>query len=143
MTSVSRLEGLKSWQKIWRMGISPVLSINSLKALQKALEENDPRLIQGATTSPPPLLCVQDWPVDAGCVLAFCGWKGEGLMLVREVQEFFASMCFLIDQRIGELASCRYFLNWFDEAPREEMIEELLKEVNLALTQKGEQDALR
>ncbi len=46
---------------------------------------DDPRLTQGSTTTPP-LMCVQDWPVEAACVLGFCGWQGDGLETVAEVE---------------------------------------------------------
>src|SRR4051812_30523867 len=73
---------MESWRKVWREGFAPQLSTSGLEALRKALHEDDPRLIQGATTSPPPLQCVQDWPVDACCVLGFCSWQGEALETV-------------------------------------------------------------
>ena len=124
---------MESWRKVWREGVAPLLSTNSLRVLRQGLTNDDPRLQQGATTTPPPLQCVQDWPVEGACALGFCGWQGEGLETVAEVEEFFARMCFEIDQRLGEPAGCRWFLNWFDETPRDEMRRELLSEVNLAL----------
>jgi hypothetical protein len=127
---------MESWQKVWREGVAPMLSTVGLEALKQALMTDDARLLQGATTTPPPLPCVQDWPVEAACALGFCGWQGEGLETVAEVEEFFARMCFEIDQRLGEPAACRWFLNWFDETPREEMRELLLSEVNRALAQR-------
>ena len=127
---------MQSWQKVWREGVAPLLSTPGLEALQRALTNDDARLLQGATTTPPPLQCVQDWPVEAACALGFCGWQGEGLETVAEVEEFFARMCFEIDQRLGEPAACRWFLNWFDETPRDEMREQLLAEVNRAVAQR-------
>ena len=131
---------MESWQKVWREGAAPLLSNASLEALQKALTSDDARLLQGATTTPPPLQCVQDWPVEAACALGFCGWQGEGLETVAEVEEFFARMCFEIDQRLGEPAACRWFLNWFDETPRDEMRVQLLVEVERALEQRRAAD---
>jgi hypothetical protein len=52
---------------------------------------------------------------------------------VAEVEEFFARACFETDQRLGEPAACRWFLNWYDETPREEMRRQLLAEVNRSL----------
>ena len=98
---------MESWRKVWREGLAPLLSIKALQALEKALEADDHRLIQGATTTPPPLQCVQDWPVEAADALAFCGWQGEGLATVIEVEEYFAGACFDCDQRLGEPAGCR------------------------------------
>src|SRR4051794_37938917 len=124
---------MESWRQVWREGFVPVLSTSGLETLRDALRTDDPRLTQGSTTTPPPLLCVQDWPVEAACALGFCGWQGEGLESVGEVEEFFAKACFEADQRLGEPAACRWFLNWFDDTPRAEMRRELLAEVELAL----------
>jgi hypothetical protein len=128
---------MTAWQKIFREAIAPQLSTRALVALKKALAVDDPALIQGATTEPPPLSAVQDWPVEAACAVAFAGWQGEGLATVGEVEDFFARICFGADQALGEPAGCRWFLNWFDETPRDHMRQELLAEINLALTSRG------
>lgn len=124
---------MESWRKVWRDGFAPVFSTRALEALKIALETDDPRLGQGMTTTPPPLMCVKDWPVECGCAVSFCGWQGENLETVGEVEEFFAKACYDADNRLGESAGCRWFLNWFDETPRPEMRRELLAEVELAL----------
>lgn len=124
---------MESWRTVWREGFAPVLSTKGLEALRVALETDDPRLTQGSTTTPPPLLCCRDWPVEAACALGFCGWQGEGLATVGEVEEFFAKACFAADQLLGEPAACRFWLNWADDTPRDEMCRELLAEVNLTL----------
>src|SRR5688572_13845434 len=92
---------MESWRKVWREGLAPQLSTAGLDALRHALLNDDSRLIQGATTSPPPLQCVQEWPVEAACGLGYCGWQGERLETVAEVEEFFARACFEADQRLG------------------------------------------
>jgi hypothetical protein len=132
----AEVEAAADWRKVWRDAVAPLLSTPALEALKAALESDDARLIQGATSEPPPLGCVQDWPVTGACALGYCGWRGDGLQTVGEVEEFFARLCFEIDQRLGEAAGCRWFLNWFDETPRDEMIRELLPEVALALEER-------
>ena len=127
---------MESWRKVWRDGVAPQLSTPGLEALRDALRTDDPRLLQGATTTPPPLQCVQDWPVEAACGVGYCGWQGDGLETVAEVEEFFARVCFEVDLRLGEPAACRWFLNWFDETPRDEMRALLLAEVNRTLGQR-------
>ena len=127
---------MESWRKVWRGGLAPVLSTAGLQALRDAVVANDDRLMQGATTTPPPLQCVQDWPVEGACGLGYCGWQGDGLETVAEVEEFFARMCFEIDQQMGEPAACRWFLNWFDDTPRAEVRGLLLAEVNRSLAQR-------
>ncbi len=127
---------MEEWRRVWREGMAHVLALDGLKALREALATDDPRLIQGATTTPPPLLCVQDWPVEAACATAFCGVPdggGFGAATVGTVEEEFARACFECDQRLGEPAACRSFLNWFDDTPRDQMIRELLPEVERAI----------
>ena len=79
---------------------------------------------------------VLDWPVEGACVVGYCAWQGDGLETVGEVEEFFARVCFEADQRLGEPAAVRYFLNWFDDTPRDEMRRELLDEVNRTLAER-------
>lgn len=128
---------MESWRKVWREGLAPQLSTEGLQALDRALRENDARLLQGATTTPPPLQCVRDWPVEGACALAYCGWQGENLQTVADVEEYFARACFEVDQALGEPAACRWFLNWFDDTPRDEMRSLLLEEVEQTLAQRG------
>ena len=127
---------MESWRKVWREGLAPQLSTPGLEALWLALVSDDPRLLQGATTTPPPLQCVQDWPVEAACALGYCGWQGDALESVGQVEEFFARACFEADQRLGEPAACRWFLNWFDDTTRDQMRRELLAEVERALAER-------
>jgi hypothetical protein len=131
--AASETSGMESWREVWRKGFAPCLSRAALEALREALRTDDPRLTQGSTTTPPPLMCVQDWPVEAACALGFCGWQGEALETVGEVEEFFARLCFEADQRLGEPAACRWFLNWFDDTPRPQAWAELGQEVERAI----------
>ncbi len=129
---------MESWRSCWRRGIAPQLSTRGLEALRKGLIDDDPKLLQGATTSPPPLQCVQDWAVEAACAIGYCGWQGEGITLVGDVEEYFARICFETDTLIGEPAACRWFLNWHDDTPRATMRAELLAEVNRSLAERGQ-----
>jgi hypothetical protein len=125
---------MTSWQLCFRIGFVPSLSTAGLQALAEALERDDPRLIQGATTTPPPLACLSGWSVEAACPIGFCGWQGDGLATVAEVEVEFAQACFAADRRLDEPGGCRWFLNWADETPRDEMRRELLPEVRRELT---------
>jgi hypothetical protein len=127
---------MESWRMVWRDGFAPVLSTGGLEALWQALRSDDYRLTQGATTIPPPLMCMHDCPVEGADSIGWCGWQGEGLETVGEVDEFFSRVCFEADQRLGEPAGCRWFLNWFDDTPREQMRNELLEEVERTLRQR-------
>jgi hypothetical protein len=133
---LSRSSHMESWKKVWCDCVVPLLNVDHLRALETALATDDPRLMQGGTTEPPPLQAVQDWPCEAACALGYCGWIGDGLETVAEVAEFFARMCFEIDRNLGEPAACRWFLNAYDEWSREEMRAALLPEVRAALAAK-------
>ncbi len=124
---------MELWRNVWQNGFAPALSAAGLIALRDALRGDDARLTQGSTTTPPPLLSVQDWPCEGACALGFCGWQGEELETVGQVEEYFAKCCFEADQRLGEPAACRHFLNWFDDTPREQMRIALLHEVEKTL----------
>lgn len=128
---------MESWRIVWRDGVSKALPLRGLESLRDALRGDDPRLTQGSTTTPPPLMCVRDWPVEAACALGFCGWQGDGLESVGQVEEFFAKVCFDTDQRLGEPGAVRRFLNWFDDTLRRQVIAELVPEVELAIEKKN------
>jgi hypothetical protein len=77
-------------------------------------------------------------------VIGYCGWQGDGLESVAQVDEFFARICFEVDQRLGEPAGCRWFLNWFDDLPRQEVRTQLRAEVTRTLAQRlsvGQEEA--
>jgi len=127
---------MESWKIVWRDGFSHCFTREQLTALATGLRNDDAKLLQGATTMPPPLMCVQDWPVEGACVLGYAYWKASAdpsSVLVGEVEEWFARCCFDADQRLGEPAACRWFLNWFDDTPRDRMRLELLEEVERSI----------
>jgi hypothetical protein len=127
---------LEAWQKVWRDGIAPELSTAALAALERGLTADDVALIQGATTDPPPLQVCQDWAPCAACALAYAGWKGDGLATVAQVEEYFARLCARADEALGEPAGVRWFLNWYDEQPRNLMRVQLLVEVQRSLAER-------
>lgn len=67
---------MKSWQQVFRKAIVPNLSKTQLQTLYKGLLNDDPRLIQGATTRPPPLACVSSWNAEGA-------WR---MPLTRDIQ---------------------------------------------------------
>lgn len=144
---------LQSWRRVWREGFAPIMSTEELVALRDACRGDDQRLVQGSTTTPPPLMCVQDWPCEAGCALCYpfamthggfslaedgkTRVENPGACTVGRAEERFAQLCFDADQRMGEPAACRFFLNWFDDHSREEVRRELLAECELELESRG------
>ncbi len=127
---------MKSWREVWRDGLAPVLSTAGLEALGSGLKGGDERILQGTTTRPPPVQCVGDWPVEAACVIGYCGWRGERLETVAEVEDYFKRTCFEIDRRLNEPGACRWFLNWYDDTPWDEMRRLLAAEVDRVLVER-------
>lgn len=127
---------MEKWRRVWREGLACHLSKAGLQALQQALIQDDPRLLQGTTCYPPLLDALRDREVEGTCGIGFCGWQGEGLQRVGQVEEYFQRICDAADGVFNEPAACRYFLNWFDDTPREEMRRELLLEVTHALSER-------
>jgi hypothetical protein len=123
----------ETWALIFRQGITPQLSTQALEALRDGLANDDPRLVQGMTSVPPPLQAVQDMPVEAACAVAFAGWKGEGLKTVGELGHWFDDVMVGCAKLIGDPDGVRWFLNWFDDTPRAQMIRGLLAEVEREL----------
>lgn len=124
---------MEKWRRVWRLGIAPQLSRSALLSLYTALRRDDPRLLQGVVTAPPPLEANGRCAVVGGCAIGLCGWLGEGRRSVEAVEEYFHRVCEAADAALEEPAACRLFFNWFDEAPRDEMRRELLAEVSRAL----------
>ncbi len=120
---------LPKWKLTFRLGFAPAMTDAALIALADGLRTDDKRLVQGATTVPPPLMCVRAWPCEAACAIGFAGWIGEGLKTVVEVEEFFAAACFSCDERLGEIAACRTWLNFWDDTPRAKAFPMLLEEI--------------
>ena len=127
---------MESWKKVWRDGLAPLISTPGLASLRQALVRDENRLIQHATTTPPPSEVFQEEEVEGACALGYCAWQGDGLATVGEVEAFFVRTCLAADDALGEPAASRYFLNWFDETPRAEMRRLLLQEVNVELNQR-------
>ena len=120
-------------RRVWREGLAPHLSRAGLLALQSALLADDPRLLQGTVSSPPPLDALRECAVNGACAIGWCGWQGEGLRSVGQIEEYFHRICDAAADGLHDPAACRYFLDWYDAAGRAEMRRELLAEVKLTL----------
>jgi hypothetical protein len=137
MTTATRVnEPRPDWRTVWRQGFCPSIPTPTLEILAAALERDDPRLLQGSTTTPPPLMAVQDWPCEAGCLVAYVGWQGEELTTVGEVEEAFAKLCYDADNRLGA-AACREVMNFWDDTPRDQARAEFLAECRRELATRG------
>ncbi len=150
--------GVESWRVVWRVGFAPLFTTEALLALRDALATDDYRLTQGSTTTPPPLMCVQDWPVEAADCIGFVGavvsggfcctadeargrsgcppHTNPGAATVGACEEFFARAGFDADRRLGAPAECRWFLNFWDDTPRGALFREMRTEVELELSER-------
>lgn len=127
---------MEKWRRVWREGFVPQLSSHSLEVLRDALMNDDPRLVQGITCYPPLLQAMKERAIEAACVLGWCAWQGEGVQRVDAIEEYFQKLCDTADAQFPEPAACRFFLNWYDDTPRDEMRPLLLEEVLWALQQR-------
>jgi len=132
---------MESWRHVWRKGVAPVLSTHGLVALRQAVAADDRRLLQMTTTSPAPLECVADWPVEGACAIGFCGWQAEGRETVSEVNHYFAEVCQKSDELLKEPAMIRWWLNWWDDTPRKLVLQEMLPEIDLELERRQQESA--
>jgi len=119
-------------RRILREGLLRALTDAELQALRRGLAADDPALLQGMMTLPPPLECVNDWAVEGADLLAYPGWRGRGLVTVKEVEEAAWSLCSAIDNRLGEGAA-KDLLAWYDATPRADVLAVLLGEVEREL----------
>jgi len=95
---------MNAWQKAFHEGLVPLLSTEQLEVLLKGLEENDSRLVQGVTTIPPPLRCIEDWPVEACCLITYPYVQTHGgfnKATVGDTEEWFARTCYEMDMILG------------------------------------------
>lgn len=116
---------MESWEHVFRHGLSPSLTLEGLQALAHAIEADDEHLIQGATTEPPALNCTRDWFPNGCCAVAYAVWKGSDASAesvnLEYIEEGFAEASYQCGKRLNESSSVRYFLNWYDQTPRNEM----------------------
>ena len=127
---------METWQKVWREGIAPQLSTRGLQSLRSALNRDDARLLQGRTVAPP--RGQHDQAVHGTCAIGWCGWHGEGKATIPDLEQYFADVCFESGIALGDPSASRWFLNWFDGAPREEVRQQMLREVEQALTERAD-----
>jgi hypothetical protein len=132
------------WRRVFRRGFAPALGLRRLKVLADGLRANDPRLIQGMTCNPSGTGQPESGlPPEGACAVGYACWQAFGLLTTGEIENEFARRCLECDSLLGELVGCRWFLNWFDETPRELAIAELLPEVEAAIVELEASDGAR
>jgi hypothetical protein len=126
---------------VFREGLAPQLTDADLHLLRGALAQDDPALIQGSASIPPPLECLADWDIEGADLLGWVGWRSRGLRTVGEVEEFAWQTCLAIDSRLGEPGGVKHLLRWYDWTARAEVRRELLAEVDRELALRLVRDA--
>jgi hypothetical protein len=132
---------VEAWRAALRIGFIPQWSLEQLIVLKEALLKDDPALTQGSTTTPPPLMSVQEWPVEACCPITYPGWKGLGLVTVGDCEAFFAESCHRADELLGEMGACKWYINYLDETARDEMRRELIREIDRAIEERASEQS--
>jgi hypothetical protein len=123
-------------RKVWREGFVPLLSTAALLALQAGLRRRDPRITQGATTIPRPILKNASKPVQAACPVAYAAWQASPCthMRVAQLEEHWITLVNHAAEILGNPQATSYFFTWVDGATRDELFFHLLLEVQIALT---------
>ncbi len=127
------LQSFEAFASQWQTG--------TLRKLLKALDHDDPAIIQGATTDPAPRVACEEWPIDGACAVAFAVRYEYELDTVGAVEDAFARACQEADARLGIEAGCRYFLNWFDDTPRGTAFRELGAELRHLIEDRERREA--
>jgi len=134
---ISPTRDLSNWLLAWRLGFARVLSDEALRAIEDALYRDSAALIQRRTTSPDPVISNADEPCTGACLVSYGGLAGHKLLTVGQVERYFAACCqaasVLLDEHFHDTLCFQYFLNWFDDTPRDEVRAAMLAEVRLEL----------
>src|SRR5262245_31348065 len=139
---------MERWRFVWRGALVYLFSTPGLEALRDALREDDPALLQGSTSVPPPSMGSINADVCAACAIGLAAWRGDGLHTVGQIHDEYVRVCHRIDQLLHDPDASGLFIGWYDNQPREVMRRELLREVEQELLvhragQRGDCIALR
>lgn len=104
-----------AWQVVWRTGISPCLSVESLAALERGLAANDPAILRGKSFTPEFTATNLALDLTATDPVLYGQWKTGGIKTVEEADTALQSISFESDMSVGMPASLRPFFNWWDE----------------------------
>lgn len=128
---------MEKWRSVLRRGFLPGISTQALTELLGMVRADDSRIVQEMTTNPPAWPLTEDRPVEQACIIG-CAGMLEGCNTVGRVSDYFGRKCAEADLRIGEAAGCRWFLNWFDETPRVDVMVALAEEIERELANRQE-----
>jgi len=122
-----------AWEQVW-WAVEPSLPLAGLEALETALADDDPALVQGCT--------VYGRPTKMACLIAYAVWQGLGLTDPDDVEQAFGRVLFEADERLGECGGTRWLLTPWDAWPRKEAFAALLPLVTEARRAREESQRL-
>lgn len=122
-------DGLRLWQRAWRLGFQPQFSTEALWMLLVALEADSPVLVQGVNVYPPLEACIPTTRPDGAEPVAFCCWAGSYLRTADEIHEAYGRAIKGADDRCWTTQASGWWTQWWDNNPRAVVIAELMDEV--------------
>jgi len=130
------------WRSVLQDGLLPVMTSDQIRCVLACLLHNDGRLIQGATTSPPPLKAVASDPVERACLVGMAVWQLQDGFTVGETDKGYVRLLGqtdrLYEKHHSNHQASRWFLSWFDDTSRDEMRAELIPELKAELERRHE-----
>lgn len=112
------------WRLCWRKNVAPQLSTKGLKALLKALSNNDPSLVQRILANTKNGFEAQSKP-QIGCAIGYSLMKSG------------YKTCLSIHNRYAKFKNVFNFTYWFDHTPMEEVRVLLAKEVEMTILERA------
>jgi hypothetical protein len=122
-------------------GFAPQFTEATLIALRDALVSDDPRLMQGRTTEPEPVLMHHGLKIECACAIGFCAWVQNQSVTVGEVLIGYGDMLDQADRNLGRMCAYSPFLHAFDDTPREIVFPAMAELVNEILSERQQQVA--
>lgn len=120
-------------RRVFHEGFVPLLKDEELWVLKGWLTMAPERFKQGYTLYPVPTPAEEPYMMpDCGCLITNIG-RINMLKYADELYEYFARMCYNIDQNMGEPSAVRYLLNWYDDSPWEDVKNGSIEELEAAL----------
>lgn len=137
----------------WHHGIAPAIGIDRLAKMREGLAVDDPSIIQGLVvqgylteSTAFPFPCYIDrMPVFSACAIGWAAWRYDQLRAVGSVRMYVRAVLDAADhsleqecvQAIVRGITSADWIDWYDTAPRADVLAELLAEVDLYLRTAG------
>lgn len=111
---------------IWKNYILPALPKEALKKLFDAATADDGRLIRGINYFPPPS---RPRSKITHCDIVGFAFVNFGTTTVEELGQKWGNFMLSVGDKLGNPHDLRHFLNWYDDSPREVVLDTLAKSI--------------